>query len=285
MKKYYFMLIFLPFGYGINAQVGINTDDPQATLHVEKRSDQTKPDGIIPPRFTGDELKAKSASYTSAQNGAIVYVTQAVTATTDPKTSAVLTKGLFVYDAFALNGGSGGSTGLWSVLPTATTPVGNIGDGAYSAKFSSTFTLLGLTVGGGVVNLNLGGSSGGTTTVQVPSTSMNNGTYTVPSTGLYHITYDYKEGSGASVSVLTNSGIRILRTPSGSTTASILESKGFGGVNALGLLTVSITQTIISHIYSLNAGDKIQFAVNRQSFLVLDALTDTEAAVSIYRIR
>jgi hypothetical protein len=285
MKKYYFTLIFPFLGYSIDAQVGINTSDPQATLHVEKRTDQTKADGIIPPRFTGDELRAKSAAYGAAQNGAIVYVTESVTATTDPKTSAVLTKGLFVYDAFAPNGGGGASTGLWSVLPTATTPVTNIGDGAYAAKFTSTFTLLGLNVNGGVVNLNLGGGSGGTTTVQVPSTSMNNGTYTVPSTGLYHITYDYKEGSGASVSLLTNSGIRILRKPFGSSTTSILESKGFGGVNALGVLTVSITQTMISHIYSLNAGDQIQFAVNRQSFVALEAATVTEADVSIYRIR
>jgi len=285
MKNYYFMLIFPFFGYSITAQVGINTSDPQATLHVERRTDQTKPDGIIPPRFTGDELRAKSAAYTSAQNGAIVYVTQAVTATTDPKTSAVLTKGLFVYDALAPNGGSGGSTGLWSALPTATTPLANIGDGAYAAKFTSTFTLLGLTIGGGVVNLNVGGGSGGTTTVQVPSASMNNGIYTVPSTGLYHITFDYKEGSGANVSLLTNSGIRILRTPSGSSTSSILDSKGFGGVSVALVLTVSITQTLISHIYSLTAGDQIQFAVNRQSFLAADAATATEAAVSIYRIK
>ena len=281
MKNYYFMFILLIIGYNTNAQVGINTSNPKSTLHVQKRSELTFPDGIIPPRISGDSLRLKEAAYGAAQNGAIVYVTSPATIT-GPKTAGVTTKGLFVYDAMA-NNGSG--TGTWNVLPEGLNPSTGIGDGAYAAKFTSTFTLLGLSIGGGVVNLNLGGGTGGTTTVQVPSASMNNGIYTVPSTGLYHITYDYKEGSGANVSLLTNSGIRILRTPSGSSTASILDSKGFGGVSVALVLTVSITQTMISHIYSLTAGDQIQFAVNRQSFLAADAATATEAGVSIYRIK
>lgn len=51
MKNYFFMLYFLVPGNMVYSQVGINTTDPQATLHVERRTDQTKPDGIIPPRF------------------------------------------------------------------------------------------------------------------------------------------------------------------------------------------------------------------------------------------
>lgn len=281
MKNYYLIVVLFIMGYNVNAQVGINTSNPKSTLHVQKRAELTFADGIIPPRISGDSLRLKEAAYTAAQNGAVVYVTSPAT-TTGPKTNGVTTVGLFMYDAVTNN--SSGNPGLWFKLPT-TANIGTAGDGAYSAKFNSTFTLLGVNIGGGLVNLNLGGSTGGTTTVQVPSTSMSNGVYTVPSTGLYHISYSYKEGSGASVSLLTNSGIVISRTPSGSSTAAALDTKGFGGISVALVLTVSITQTIISHLYTLNAGDKIQFGVNRQSVATIDLTTATEAEISIYKVK
>lgn len=268
-------------GYNINAQVGINTNNPKSTLHVQKRTELTFPDGIIPPRISGDSLRLKEAAYTAAQNGAIVYVTSPAT-TTGPKTNGVTSDGLFIYDAVINN--SSGNPGLWFKLPT-TASSGTTGDGAFSAKFTSTLSLLGLGVGGGILNLNIGGSSGGTTTIQVPSTSMSNGVYTVPSTGLYQINFSYKEGTGASVSLLTNSGIIINRTPVGSSTATTLDSKGFGGVSVLAVLTVSITQTTINHIYSLTAGDKIQFGISRQGIATLDLANASEADISIYKIR
>ena len=58
----------------INAQVGINTPDPKASLDViGKPTNPSSLDGIIPPRITGDQLRAKT--YTAAQTGAQVYVT------------------------------------------------------------------------------------------------------------------------------------------------------------------------------------------------------------------
>jgi len=59
-----------------NAQVGVNTDAPHATLDVVgDASNNAKLDGIIAPRISGDLLKTKS--YTSLQTGALVYVTTA----------------------------------------------------------------------------------------------------------------------------------------------------------------------------------------------------------------
>ncbi|VXB01470.1 MULTISPECIES: hypothetical protein [Chryseobacterium] len=281
MKNCYLLVVLFIMGYNINAQVGINTNNPKSTLHVQKRTELTFPDGIIPPRISGDSLRLKEAAYTAAQNGAIVYVTSPAT-TTGPKTNGVTSDGLFIYDAVTNN--SSGNPGLWFKLPT-TASSGTTGDGAFSAKFTSTLSLLGLGVGGGILNLNIGGSSGGTTTIQVPSTSMSNGVYTVPSTGLYQINFSYKEGTGASVSLLTNSGIIINRTPVGSSTATTLDSKGFGGVSVLAVLTVSITQTTINHVYSLTAGDKIQFGINRQGIATLDLANASEADISIYKIR
>ena len=56
--------------------VGINTTDPKATLDVNgKSNDTSKFDGIIAPRITGDELRAKT--YGTDQTGALIYATAA----------------------------------------------------------------------------------------------------------------------------------------------------------------------------------------------------------------
>ncbi|QTV05282.1 hypothetical protein [Faecalibacter bovis] len=58
----------------IFAQVGINTENPKATLDVSKSIDNNLLDGIIAPRLTANELNLKT--YTTNQIGAIVYVTE-----------------------------------------------------------------------------------------------------------------------------------------------------------------------------------------------------------------
>ncbi|WP_449399442.1 hypothetical protein [Chryseobacterium wanjuense] len=61
------------------SQVGIGTPTPQATLDVTGMpTNTTKLDGIIAPRLTGVQLHGKT--YTTAQTGALVYVTAADTA-------------------------------------------------------------------------------------------------------------------------------------------------------------------------------------------------------------
>ena len=53
---------------------------PKVTLHVEGKPDvATAADGVMAPRMTGDQLRAKDNVYLAAQTGALVYVTQAVT--------------------------------------------------------------------------------------------------------------------------------------------------------------------------------------------------------------
>ncbi|MFN1216851.1 hypothetical protein ACKW6Q_07655 [Chryseobacterium kwangjuense] len=76
MKNRLLTLAAFSLYFGISAQVGINTNQGQATLDVVGfPSNSAKLDGIIAPRLTGTQLRAKT--YTSAQNGAMVYVTQA----------------------------------------------------------------------------------------------------------------------------------------------------------------------------------------------------------------
>ncbi len=96
MKNKLFTLALLSVGLSLSAQVGINTGLPQATLDVAGfPSDANKLDGVMAPRLTGMQLKAKN--YTAAQTGAIVYVTAAETAPTG-QTVDVITPGYYYFD-------------------------------------------------------------------------------------------------------------------------------------------------------------------------------------------
>ncbi|WP_282628877.1 beta strand repeat-containing protein [Empedobacter sedimenti] len=76
MKKTLLSLSILSLGIISYAQVGVGTNDPKATLDiVGKPTDTTAPDGVIAPRIKRTELIAKNTIYTTAQTGAIVYVT------------------------------------------------------------------------------------------------------------------------------------------------------------------------------------------------------------------
>ncbi|WP_347217946.1 hypothetical protein [Chryseobacterium sp.] len=96
MKSKLFTLALLSVGLSVSAQVGINTPQAQASLDVVGfPSDANKLDGVIAPRLTGVQLKAKN--YTTAQTGAIVYVTSAETAPTG-QTVDVITPGYYYFD-------------------------------------------------------------------------------------------------------------------------------------------------------------------------------------------
>lgn len=80
------------------AQVGINNSDPKATLEVTaKTTNGTRPEGIIAPRLTGDQLKLADGQYTSAQTGTIVYVSSAVNVSS-AKTININSPGYYYFD-------------------------------------------------------------------------------------------------------------------------------------------------------------------------------------------
>lgn len=91
-------------------RVGINTTTPAATLDVTANTaDTTRPDALLVPRMTEDQLAAKNTAYVdgtagtpSAQNGALVYVT-AVDGATTAKTVNVTATGFHYYDGTAGN--------------------------------------------------------------------------------------------------------------------------------------------------------------------------------------
>lgn len=120
MKKNSFLLILLFGSATLFSQVGINTENPKTTLDVvASPSDLTKVDGIMAPRLTGEELKAKDGLYTETttsvegQTGAIVYVTEGLdVADTTTKTVNVTTSGYYYFDGsvWVKIGGGGSAT-------------------------------------------------------------------------------------------------------------------------------------------------------------------------------
>ncbi len=104
-------LFFLFYVTGLRAQSGINTKSPQATLDVATSNDPNMPEGLIGPRMTGEQLKAKDALYGAEQDGALVYITTPLTTTTtSAKTVYVLNKGYYVFNA------SLGTNGEWRYM-------------------------------------------------------------------------------------------------------------------------------------------------------------------------
>ena len=98
MKKIFFSMILLSnIAY---SQIGINTGNPAATLDVQSNPSVIVAEGIIAPRLTGEELKAKNANYGNDQNGAIVYVTSAPNMP-EGKTIDVTASGYYYYDSVA----------------------------------------------------------------------------------------------------------------------------------------------------------------------------------------
>ncbi|WP_137904663.1 hypothetical protein [Chryseobacterium sp. 2VB] len=97
MKKKLLVLGGLIISLQVFSQVGINTPDPQASLDVVGKPTSTNVfDGIIAPRITGAQLRAKT--YTQKQQGALVYVTAADTAP-GGQTAEVTSTGYFYFDS------------------------------------------------------------------------------------------------------------------------------------------------------------------------------------------
>lgn len=115
-KNLSFFNIFF-FASAVYSQVGIDTKSPKATLDVvAKATDTNIPDGIIAPRLTGNQLKAKDNTYTEAQNATIVYATSSVSGTPAGKTINVTNSGYYYYHQ-----PTAADAGVWIAFSSTTT--------------------------------------------------------------------------------------------------------------------------------------------------------------------
>lgn len=139
MKKI-LSLISLSFTTFLFCQVGINTESPSVTLDVTgDAANVAKLDGISAPRISGDLLRAKT--YTTAQTGAMVYVTLADTAPAG-QTVNVTAAGYYYFDGAAWQVFKTAGVEPWNVEASAIKATlnnqniyqnGNIGIGDFSA--------------------------------------------------------------------------------------------------------------------------------------------------------
>lgn len=80
------------------SQVGINTESPNATLDiVAKTTDGSRPEGILIPRLTGDQIKSADNQYTNPQRGMLIYAIAPVTSAST-KTINIISAGYYYFD-------------------------------------------------------------------------------------------------------------------------------------------------------------------------------------------
>ena len=107
-------------------------------------------------------------------------------------------------------------------------------------------------------------------------------TYTVPSDGVYQVNYTFRYGTGLQASLLANSpGVGIVRTRAG--VATTIDSRAFSGANLI-LLSLTISESSLNAVYSLQAGDKISFGLTGSSTLDAGLLGSSVASFHIYKI-
>ena len=122
MNKYLLSTVLLLISISVQAQTarsGINNQSPTVTLDVTGNpTNKSYLDGIVAPKITGAQLSAKT--YTTTENGAIVYVT-----TADPapagQTINVTTPGYYYFNFptstwIRIVGGAGGPASTGQVL-------------------------------------------------------------------------------------------------------------------------------------------------------------------------
>lgn len=97
MKKIILPIAILAFAIAYS-QVGINIANPNATMDIAaKTTDGSKPEGLIAPRLTGDQIRAANSQYNTVQTGAIVFASSADSAPAG-KTINITTSGYYYFD-------------------------------------------------------------------------------------------------------------------------------------------------------------------------------------------
>ena len=145
----------------LNAQVGINTETPKATLHlIPNKTDGTTAEGIIAPNLSRAQLISKDARYGTDQRGAIVYVTT-IDGTVSTKTAKVTTPGYFYFDGslwqpftsapaaipaepWFVQGGTTQATGnAQNIYQTGSVSIGSNSAGAYKFQVTGSSNITG----------------------------------------------------------------------------------------------------------------------------------------------
>ncbi|WP_144282071.1 hypothetical protein [Chryseobacterium echinoideorum] len=231
MKKNIIFLGALLLSSAAYSQVGINNETPKATLDVTaKTTNGTKPEGIIAPRLTGDQIKSADTQYDTPQIGTIVYATAAV-GTSTPKTVNITSPGYYYFDNNLVwqkfgSGTAAVDTEPWYIQNTSTQATTNSENiyqqGKVAVGFSDTDAVSGkqFEVKG-----------------DVKSVVNNAGTYSIletNNTDFFGIPINLM-GSADNTDVLAANNYGLLSSYSGSTgSGTTIEAKGAEGTASVG---------------------------------------------------
>lgn len=206
MKKQVLFSLCLLATVGIQAQVGVNNTNPQASFHITpQNTDGTTAEGIIAPNLTRAQLIAKDARYAAAQKGAIVYVTT-LDGTLTAKTTQITAIGYYYFDGdvwvpfrqpsaiiptepWQVQGGSTeASSNNENIYQTGSVAIGSNTAGIYKFQVTGSSNITGnsrvgssTVVGNEQVSGNLGVT--GTTTISGATTINATGSFTLAGNG------------------------------------------------------------------------------------------------------
>jgi hypothetical protein len=136
--KHFITLAVLFISLIIKAQVGINNTSPKATLDITaKTNNGTKPEGLIAPRLTGDQIQSGDGQYDTAQKGAIIYALSAASSPST-KTANINAEGYYYFDG-----------SVWQKLSNSSVPAVVVTSSALNGTYkagtamtaSNTFTV------------------------------------------------------------------------------------------------------------------------------------------------
>ncbi|ANF49518.1 hypothetical protein A0O34_02645 [Chryseobacterium glaciei] len=167
------------------------------------------------------------------------------------------------------------------MIVDAAAAVANKNTSVYSAAKNGGITLLGLSLFSNwkQINFTLSDKGVGISTLF----SETDYSYVVPSSGVYAVNFYFRYGSGLQASLLTgNPGIGIIKNSGG--IFSTLDIRQFSGIN-LGLAALTVSESAISALYSLQAGDKLYFGLSGTSVLSASILGSTSnTSFHVYKI-
>lgn len=107
-------------------------------------------------------------------------------------------------------------------------------------------------------------------------------TYIVPSTGVYAMGFSFRYGTGIQAALLSNApGVGIVRTRN--SVSTLIDSRSFSGAN-LGILSLTISESSVSSLYPLQAGDRISFGLTGSSLLDGNILGTSTSSFYIYKV-
>ncbi|MET3538092.1 hypothetical protein [Chryseobacterium limigenitum] len=192
------------------------------------------------------------------------------------------------YQILAVNQNSGGDFMVAQVNPQLIVDAAvnaintaNANTSVYSAKKTTGITLLSLGLfptGFRAVDFLQAERTLGSTSLF----SDTDNSYTVPTSGVYAIGFSFRYGTGLQAAVLSNSpGVGILRTRAG--VATLIDSRAFSGANLL-LLSLTISETSLNSLYTLQSGDKITFGLTGSSVLDAGLLGSSTGSFYIYKV-